>query len=87
MNTATYIGNLIEYVGCDCDHAPDGLEDHTCMAGLAETEWRNLDAERERLRAEVKRLRAENECLYASGCTTGGGYMRVNEHGHHVWGL
>ena len=34
----------------------------------------------------IDRLRAENECLYACGCTTGGGYMQVNEHGHHVWG-
>jgi hypothetical protein len=34
----SHIGKLIASVGCECEHAPDTLEEHTCLAGRAEQE-------------------------------------------------
>lgn len=54
----SHIGELIASVGCECEHAPDTLKEHTCLAGRAEQEW-------ERLRARITEYEEQERGLVA----------------------
>jgi len=55
------IADMLTERGCECAHDAERLEDHTCLAGRAELEWRNLDSERMALRARVAELEKADE--------------------------